>query len=343
MTCASLTATSAWTLVLLSVGCASPASPAALSVQAPLASDSSTVCQALAERFVGLPALANSTAESTTRPTPLAGRWWIRQCSASLHGGELQLRLRGPGWYFVDENGSDLSLHQQVPFNLGVELDGRVSAKVSDGVFSLWLEPNREPEVDLRASQQLDIRASSAWGALLQVMPLVPLQAMAAERFADAASSALRSKLREGATATYDFASGQSDATLGRLGLGRTPPRAFQDHTPWLVNERLLLAPLALHVVGPITPGPTRLDVNVEQGTGVAYRAVCDSDMDQSYSAFASGRLNEIPNGVFVANGAVSGSGQHTSDFRVDGCRFYLVVSALAGSPSTLASLRVRG
>jgi hypothetical protein len=335
-------ASSALALALLAIGCAREAGPTAFPPQAPAVSDGSAICQGLAERFVGLPTLADPAADSSSRPAPLAGRWWIRRCSASLHEGELQVRLQGPGWYFVDENGSDLSLRQQVPFNLGIELDGRVSAELSDGVFSFWLVPDREPKVELRASEDLDVRASSAWGAILRMMPLVSVRTMAADRFSEAATNVLRSKLREGATATYDFGSGQSDATLGKLGLGRTPERAFHDHTPWLVNDRLLLAPSALHVVGPIAPGPTRLDVNVEQGTGVTYRAVCAQDIEENYPALASGRLAEIPSRAFVATGTVNGLGPHTTDFRVSDCRFYLIVSALGSSLSTLASLRVR-
>jgi hypothetical protein len=332
------------TLALLgiSMGCARQAAPSVSSALTPTASDDSTICQSLANRFVGLPALAERASDSPSRPAPLAGRWWIRHCSSTRHDGQLQVRLQGPGWYFVDEDGDDLSLHQQVPFSLGVELDGRVSAELVDGVFSLWIVPNKEPKVELRASQDLDVQAKSPWGSFLRFMPLVSVRAMAAERFSQTAVSALRSKLREGATATYDFRSGQGDATVGKLALGQTPRVAFEDHIPWLVNDRLLLAPASVHVVGPIAPGPTRLDVDVERGVGITYRVICAQDMDESYPALASGRVTDIPRGDVLANGSVSGLGPHITDFRVPDCRFFLVVSALRGSTSTLVSLRVR-
>src|SRR5688572_27131076 len=192
----------ALTLTLLSAGCARQAAPSAFSPSAPRASDGSTVCEEIVDRFVGLPAMQGSTG-GTTAPTPLAGRWWVRNCSTSLRERELHVRLEGPGWYFVDESGPDLSLHQQIPFTLAVEVDGRLDADLSEGVLSLWLVPDREPKVELSASRDLDVRASSAWGAFLRWMPLVPVRAMAAERFTDAATSALRIKLRDGATATY--------------------------------------------------------------------------------------------------------------------------------------------
>jgi hypothetical protein len=281
-------------------------------------------------------------AETSPGAGALAGRWWIRTCASAVHGQKLSLRLQGPGWYFVDQNGPDLSLHQQVPFNLAIEVDGRLDADLSEGVLSLWLLPDREPRIELRASSDLDVRAASAWGAFLRWMPLIPVRTMAAERFTDAAVSALRIQLRDGATATYDFGSGQQDAALGRLAVGQTPERAFHDRTPWLVNDRLQLDDAAVHVMGPIAPGPTRLDVDVQQGAGLTYRAVCDHNLDENYAALAAGRANDIPDRDVVANGTVTGPGAHTTDFVVPDCKFYLVVSGVRGSQKTLAALRVR-
>jgi hypothetical protein len=254
---------------------------------------------------------------------------------------ELRVRLQGPGWYFVDKNDGNLSLHQQVPFDLSIELAGRLNVMAADGVYSVWLNPDRDPRVDLQVSKDLDVRASSAWGSVLQAMPLLPVRSMAADRFSESASEALRTKLREGATVTYDVAAGQADATLGRLGVGQTPENAFQDRVPWLINDRLSLEDSAVHVVGPITPGPTRLDVTVERGAGVAYRALCAQDMDKDYAALARGDAASIAPNPQLANGTVSGLGKHTSDFRVDNCNFYLVISALERA-DTLVSLRVR-
>lgn len=327
---------------LVGVGCARPATPAVSPPRTSPASDGSRVCERLADRFVGLPALNDSPTSATSNASALAGRWWIRRCTASIRDRELRVVVQGPGWYFVDHQGKDLSLHQQVPFELGVELEGRVRANLLDGVFSLWLIPDAEPKVEVRASEDLDVQASSAWGTFLHWLPLVPLRAMAAERFASSAANALRSKLREGATATYDLRSGQSDATLGKLALGLTPERAFHDRVPWLVNERLLLADSTVHVVGPITPGPTRLDVIVEQGAGVVYRTACAQDIADNYPALASGHVEAVPGRAFVSDETLSGLGPHTTEFQVNKCQFYLVVSALRGASPTVASLRVR-
>jgi hypothetical protein len=330
------------TIVMLAVGCAERAAapPAAIPV-APRSSDGSLVCQQLADRFVGLPDFAKGNEESASRPTPLVGRWWLRTCSATRDEGGLHVRLQGPGWYFVDTDDGTFKLHQQVPFNLSIELGGHTDLTASNGIFSLRFKPDREPKIDLRVAAELDVRPSSAWGTVLQLMPLVPVRSVAADRFSESATDALRLKLRGGATVTYDVRAGQADATVGRLGMGQTPKNAFQDNVPWLVNDRLRLGGAAVQVVGPITPGPTRLDVIVERGAGVAYRALCAQDMDADYSALAAGDASAVAGDSRLASGTVAGPGQHTTDFRVDECKFYLVISALERA-DTLVSLRVR-
>jgi hypothetical protein len=327
-------------ITLLLIGCAPTVASHPEAALAPRAIDDSFVCEQLADRFVGLPAISSAEADAK-RPSPLVGRWWLRACSATRENDELVVRLQGPGWYFVDKNDGNLGLHQQVPFDLSIELDGRLSVTTTNGIFSLWLSPGKAPTVDLQVSRALDVRPSSAWGSLLRLMPLVPVRSMAADRFSEAATKALRLKLREGATVTYDISAGQADATLGRLGVGQTPANAFQDGVPWLINDRLFLDASAVHVVGPITPGPTRLDVTVESGAGVAYRALCAADMEKDYSALARGDASSIALDPQLANGTVSGLGTHVSDFRVDKCKFYLVVSALVHT-DTLVSFRVR-
>lgn len=327
-------------LVLLAVGCAPAVASHPETALAPRTIDNSFVCQHLADRFVGLPAVANA-GSAGSRPAPLVGRWWLRACSATGEGGELRVRLQGPGWYYVDKSDGNLALHQQVPFNLGIELDGRLKVTSAEGVFSVWLDPDKAPRVDLQVSKDLDVKATSAWGSVLQLMPLVPVRSMAANRFSEAASEALQLKLREGATVTYDVGAGQADASLGRLGVGTTPENAFQDRIPWLINDRLALDASAVHVLGPITPGPTRLDVIVEHGAGVRYRALCTGDMDKDYSALANGNVASIAADPTLANGTVAGLGRHTTDFQVDNCKFYLVISALEPA-DTLVSLRVR-
>jgi len=327
-------------LALLVGGCAPALATHPETALVPRAVDDSFVCKHLADRFVGLPAGLNANG-AELRPTPLVGRWWVRTCSSTGERDELRVRLQGPGWYFVDKSDGNLALQQQVPFDLSIELGGRLHMTNAEGIFTVWLSPDEDPKVDLHVSSELDVKARSTWGSVLRLMPLVPVQAMAAARFSEAATEALRVRLREGATVTYDVAAGQADATVGRLAVAQTPRNAFQDRVPWLVNDRLFLSASGVQVVGPITPGPTRLDVNVESGAGVAYRALCAGDMDKDYPAIARGDAASIAVDPQLAHGTVAGLGQHTTDFHVDGCKFYLVISALEHTDA-LVSFRVR-
>jgi hypothetical protein len=251
------------------------------------------------------------------------------------------LRLTGPGWYFVDQHGGDFAVSQQVPFTLGVELDSRPRIVAEGGVYALWFEPKAEPDVELSLPQDLNVRATSAWGSLLGMMPLVSVGDLAKKRLSTQAIDAVRSALRDGATASYDLKSGQPDVTLGKLPAGQKPRHAFEDGIPWLVNERVLLPPTAAQVVGPITAGPTRLDVRVERGAGVAYRVVCADDMAANYAAIARGDVGKLPRSSVVENGTFGGRGEHSTTFTVEQCKFYVVVSALRDS-TTVAALRIR-
>jgi hypothetical protein len=328
------------TVAMLALGCVRQA---VTSPHAPVerrSFDDSLLCEHLADRFVGLPALT-SDAPGDSRPSPAVGRWWLRSCAATRERDDLHIRIRGPGWYFVDETDGSLSLHQQVPFDLSIELHGDLSMTSSRGVVSMWFTPDEEPKVDLRVSGDLDVRPSSAWGTVLSLLPLVSLRDMAAERFTETASNALRQHLREGATVTYDIAAGQADATLGKLVAGQSPENAFGERLPWLINERLSLDSAALHVLGPVPPGPKRMDVNVERGAGITYHAVCVQDMVKDYPSLASGQRATLITSPRLASGSVTGMGKHTADFRVDDCSFYLVIAGVEPS-SAIVSLRVR-
>jgi len=303
-------------------------------------SDDSLICKAVTDRFMGIPGIEDGT--SAAQVKALRGSWWIRGCSAKRVENGIRVRFEGPGWYFLDWHDHNFELRQQVTFRLSIELEGAPELTVHNGVAMLRFEIKTTPTVELDVGRNLSVHATSAWGALVNLMPLVSVRERAAARVSALAVAALRTKLSEGASVTYEFASGQRDAALGKLAAGQTPETAFSNEIPWLVNERVFLPPSATQVVGPINPGPTRLDARIEKGTGLAYRTVCEGDMPAEYETIASGHLDRQSPPTAAANGTLEGVGEHSTVLRVDRCKFFIVVATL-GESTTMAALRVRG
>jgi hypothetical protein len=332
-------------LFLTLTACGSGASQhAAPSVPANPIRGESPLCQAVLDHFVGLPGLDSADGEAATpmQDRASAGRWWIRSCSTERSASGVRVRLGGPGWYFVDQREADFAIRQQVSFALGVTIDTEPHLTAQAGVAALWLEPKATPQIKLQLTSPLHVRPTSAWGKFLAFAPVISVKDMASERLSAQAVDALKMALGDGATATYDLKGAQPDVTLGRLRPGETPRRAFADGVPWLVNERLSLPALGTHVVGPITPGPTRLDARIEEGSGLTFRVVCADEMASDFKTIANGDASRLPPGSQPINGIFDGVGPHSATFSVDGCNFFVVVSG-RGNVTTTAALRVRG
>jgi hypothetical protein len=305
--------------------------------------DDSLLCRSLADRFVGLPSVDRrwSNAQTPTAPAPSAGRWWVRQCSAKSRGSELEVVLSGPGWYWIDQRSSGIEVRQQVPFELTIEVTGRLREAANNGVFSLWFVPSQEPVVRVEAPPSLEAKPVNAWGEIVSFLPGVSPAEVAARRFKQDLEQAFQAQSRAGATFTYDLSSGQADATLGQLPPGKTPRPVLDDEATWLVNERLLLAPRGVQVLGPIDPGELTMNVIVEQGPGLIYRAVCQQTLRDNYQAIMAGSFSGLTRASWLAEGTLVGLGERTSRFRVEACKFYLVVTA-SSRAYAVGALRVR-
>lgn len=322
----------------------SPQSPRAEPTGAPLAAssvDDSLLCRAIADHFVGLPSVDRRWV-SAGAPAPSAGRWWVSQCSAKAQGALLEVSLRGPGWYWVDQSSGGIALHQQVPFEMSVQVRGRLREGARDGVLSLWFAPSAEPSVHVEAPAALGVEPVNAWGNVLSWLPGVSPPQLAARRFEASLTQSFLARSQAGATFTYDLRSGQADAVLGQLAPGVTPRTPLNDEPTWAVNERLLLAPGGVQVLGPIDPGALTLNLIIERGPGVTYRAVCQQALRDNYPAIRDGAFSGLPPSMWLASATVSGLGERTTDLHVEGCKLYLVVTS-SSKEYTLAALRVRG
>lgn len=303
----------------------------------------SWVCREIADRFLGLP---SAVQDAPGAPAPLAGRWWVRGCELGLKAGagrqsELTLHLDGPGWYWVDFEQAHLELHQQVPFQLNADIAGTIRFAYVSGVASLWFQPTRAARVQVNASTDLQLHGATAWGSVLRRVPLLPLRQLAAERLSDNAAAAITAHLQRGITVTYDLAKGQSDMTLGMLRAGETPRRVFEDTSAWIANDRLSLPFGATQVFGPLQPTPVQLDVIVERGPGIVYRALCTRDMPAHFDELARGTPERISSQLIAGRGELVGTGRRSALLQVERCPYYLVVSS-AGRATSVVALRIR-
>jgi hypothetical protein len=104
----------------------------------------------------------------------------------------------------------------------------------------------------------------------------------------------------------------------------------------------LLLPARATQVLGPLEPVPLVLDVVVQRGPGIRYRALCTREMPARLDDVATGAPERIPVSKLVADGTIIGSGSHSANLLVTACPYYLVVSS-AGTDTTLVALRLSG
>ena len=243
----------------------------------------------------------------------------------------------------MEASDGGIRLKQQVPFALTTEVTGTFKAGYRAGLASLWFKPTEEARVELDASNDLDLHGTNAWGSVVRRLPLLPVRSLIAESVSRQASAAIRTRLRDGATVTYELIGGQSDVALGQLDAGEKPQRPFDDGTPWLANDRWMLAPAAAQVLGPLEPASDlSLDVVVESGPGVMYRAVCQDVMAENLGAVMNGTPERMAARALVDHGQVLGAGKHERRLNAGACPFYVVLST-AGNATTVAALRVRG
>jgi hypothetical protein len=115
----------------------------------------------------------------------------------------------------------------------------------------------------------------------------------------------------------------------------------LSDEPTWAINERLLLAPEGVQVLGPIDPGTLTMNLIVERGPGVTYRALCQQTLRDNYQAIRDGAFSRLPPSTWLGGDTVAGLGERTTGLNVEGCKLYLVVTS-SSKAYAVAALRVR-
>jgi hypothetical protein len=327
----------------LLIGCArqAPARPPAPAARA--AANTSIICEALLGRFLGLPAEATGAKADT----PIVGRWWVRRCDFGRSGSELFVRLGGPAWSWVDRRDPPFHLREHVYFRVDADLRGNISTRIGlkDGVASLWFRAARanvQVEPLGRVHPTSDNIAVSVVRFLTSPIPALDVDDRAREQLDTEVTRRFESALSRGFTMVYDIGRGQPDFGLGLLPAGASPEHPFADGRSWFVNERLIAAPGGVHVLGPFNPDePIALDVRITSGSGLAWRAVCASDLESGFARVESGEPGSIPSKGILSAGVLSGAGIRTTTLSPANCPLYVVVSPV-GEEISRAAIRVR-
>lgn len=311
-------------------------------------------CPKVQGRF--LPLSSAATDGPQAGESPVLGRWWIWDCATFTHGGVVGLRMGGPGWMWAEREEYGHTIRQYVYFRSSTTVWGVLDATFAPNphVVSLWFSPVAPAQVAAGGIGRVTASGHGVLGTTLDVVDfftfgaLIDVDGRARQKVNEEAARRFREQLSRGFTITYSFAGaqdiahGQVDVGLGPLPAGMAPLRPIKDGRPWLAHERLELhnAFGAYHVLGPFEPAlGADVDVDVESGNGIMYRAECAADVAQWFSVVNGGETPKLPLSRNSQTGLVS-SGQATRRITLPTCKWYLIVEASQGD--TRASVRVR-
>jgi hypothetical protein len=235
-------------------------------------------------------------------------------------------------------------LRQHVTFNVDARLQGAIERDVGwkDGVLSLWFR-SASANVDIVPLGTLHVRADNVWASVLTRLAL-PIAGMDVAREAGETEVTERfeATLSRGFTLVYNLRGEQPDFALGLLREGEMPEHPFSDGRPWFANERLILAPGGMHVLGPFEPHEAiSLDARVTFGPPLAWRRLCVSELEHAFAGVEDGDPVRVPDTAILDSGTLSGSRPPEARLGPVECRFYLVVST-AGTQASHAAIRVR-
>jgi hypothetical protein len=299
--------------------------------------DQGALCEQLVGRFVGLPGESNGHASAEL--APLAGRLWLRSCQSERNGGVVRLKIEGSAWYFLDHESDGFRIRQPVAFRVATTLSGEFGMACEEGVLSVHFRPTERPSVDVQVTNRVNVQPQTLWASVIDALPFLALSAKAQRQIGGEVASQFRGRLAEGATLTFDLRNAEADAALGRLAAGQKPRHPFEDGVASLANERQLLYPGGIHVLGPFEPDVNMpLDVIVEQGSGLSYQTACADDVRRS---FAGAEVPQLDPKIARTFGTFEGIGHHSETITLEQCTWYLMTAG-ARTATSVVALRLR-
>ena len=292
------------------------------------------ICASLRGSFVGLPGEGGrSGPESGLDPT--AGRWWIRECTATEHDGRLDLAIRGTGWTWVDRESMGFQVRQYLRFDANARFTASMEMAYDrpNRIVTIWMRPQGDVEANVSPRGMVEARAtgvlSGMLGGLLELGGSSPSD-QARQQVAAEGGQRLRERFGAGFTVTYAMAQEQMDFMVGALERGQLPERPYPTEADvvWSVNQRLAVWPGGLDVIGPIdgNRGAHTLDFQLEEGQLATVDAVCAPDFEVFYDHLLQGAQATAPSGTRVLEIGRLGEQQRVT-LPALGCPALLLVS----------------
>jgi hypothetical protein len=274
------------------------------------------LCEQLRSSFVGLPGEGGHEGPASgTDPT--VGRWWIRECTASVRGDMLSLRVAGTGWTWVDRESMGFQVRQYLRFDSQAAFTARMEVGYDRAarIVTVWMRPEGEVTASVEPRGMVEARATSVLSGMLG--GLLDLSGSSASdraraTVAEEGSARLRERFGAGFTVTFAMDTEQMDFLVGALGRGVVPERPYapEPGVVWSVNQRLQVHPGGLDVLGPLpADGPAQaIDLELEEGEAVLVDAVCLADFERFYDLVLQGAPATAPTGTRVVELAALGA-----------------------------------
>ncbi|MBX7194389.1 MAG: hypothetical protein K1X94_20205 [Sandaracinaceae bacterium] len=266
------------------------------------------LCGSLRGSFVGLPGEGGHSGPQAGLD-PSAGRWWIRECTATEHDGRLDLSISGTGWTWVDRESMGFQVRQYLRFDASARFTATMEMAYDrpNRIITIWMRPQGPVEATVTPRGMVEAHAtgvlSGMLGGLLELGGSSPND-QARAQVAEEGSARLRDRFGAGFTVTYAMAQEQMDFMVGALERGQLPERPFpaEAGAVWSVNQRLAVWPGGLDVLGPIdgNRGAHVLDFQLEEGESATIDAVCASDFEVFYDHVLQGVAASPPTGTRV-------------------------------------------
>jgi len=295
------------------------------------------ICDRMRDQFLPIAEAPLSDEARNLGDEPAGGRWWVRDCLATVTSGHMTLRLGGVGWTWVDRSKLGFKFQGYAYFQAQSSVVGDVDIDYdrSRHLVTLRFAPLAAPEISGGAVGTL--RAGGFTNTISLGLFSGLAEGSAADRVTEAVQRAATERIGAGFVVFYSIDLRQFVAFAPN---DRMPFFPFTDGRRWLANERQILRPQAgsRHILGPYAAAPAISVDFVVRDAPAVYRLECARDLLAWMQPAAERHAPSLPPPQ-PQRSAVLPVGTTTQAFAM-ACPWYLVTEP-TGSMSSL-DVRVR-